>query len=146
MNELNFLYPHLSDEMVKCATQEVKPNDKLPMLNREIAELQDVLFPVDPTTGTFENPVTKLLDGNLSALERDKIMSQLQAMPASKRHNLSDDDLINMLPSRYNSTLTDMDAVRDFYENNLMVDIDASQQQAPQQDPQNQQTQSQSAE
>ena len=30
-----------------------------------------------------------------------------------------------MLPSRYNSTLTDMDAVRDFFENNILNEVDA---------------------
>ncbi len=124
MQVLNFLYPHLSDDMIDVALVQAKPNDKSPILNAEIAQVQDVLFPVDPTTGTYENPVTKLLGGNLSALERDKILSQLQAMPASKRNNLSDEELINLLPSRYNSTLTDMDAVREFYENTILADVD----------------------
>ena len=124
MDYLNVIFPYLSDSEIEVCKVVPPRNSDLPNLNSEIMELEDVLFVVDPVTGHPENPVSKLLSGNLSVFERDKILATLQPMPSSKRHNLSDEDLINMLPSRYNSTLTDMDAVRDFFENNILNEID----------------------
>ena len=75
----------------------------------------DGICPLDPVTGLRLDAVTALLRPGLSSLERDKFAAMLQEVPASKRTNLSDDELMAMLPSRYNSTLTDIDKVRDFY-------------------------------
>ena len=141
MDIIDIYYPYLDSSQKKILLAETSPNEDLPVLNSEIAELQEVVFPDDPTTGLPMNPVTKLLTGSITQLERDRIMSFLQPMPASKRNNLSDDDLIQMLPSRYNSTLVDMDAVRDWYNENIFKPIEDEQQQQQQQ-----QTASQSVE
>lgn len=125
MDILNVYFSHFSDEQLKQAVAVSSPNDDLPVLNTEIMSLSDVYFTIDPVTDNIENPVNKLLSSTLSPLERDKIMAFLQPLPRSKRHNLSDEDLVNMLPSRYNTTLTDMDAVRDFFENNILNEVDA---------------------
>jgi len=84
----------------------------------------DGICPPDPVTGLRLDAVTALLRPGLSSLERDKFAAMLQEIPASKRSNLSDEELISMLPSRYNSTLTDIDKVRDYYKSYLdeMVD------------------------
>lgn len=125
MDILNVYFSHFSEEQLQQAVAVSSPNEDLPVLNTEIMSLSDVYFTIDPVTDNIENPVNKLLSSTLSPLERDKIMAFLQPLPRSKRHNLSDDDLVNMLPSRYNSTLTDMDAVRDFFENNILNEVDA---------------------
>ena len=125
MDILNVYFSHFTDEQLQQATVVATPNFDLPALNSDINALVDVFFQVDPVTGNIDNPVNKLLSSTLSPLERDKIMAFLQPLPRSKRHNLSDEDLITMLPSRYNSTLTDMDAVRDFFENNILNEVDA---------------------
>lgn len=125
MDILNVYFSHFSDEQLQQAVAVSSPNEDLPALNTEIMSLSDVYFTIDPVTDNIENPVNKLLSSTLSPLERDKIMAFLQPLPRSKRHNLSDEDLVNMLPSRYNSTLTDMDAVRDFFENNILNEVDA---------------------
>lgn len=143
MEVVNFYMSHLDDKQIKAASIVYPPNDELPILNKEISELADVLFPIDPTTGMPENPVTKLLSPFISPLEKERIMATLQPMPASKRNNLSDDDLISMLPSRYNSTLVDMDAVRDWYQENIFKPIDDEQQQQQQQQQLQQQQQQQ---
>lgn len=67
--------------------------------------------------------VDKLISPGVSDLEKQRILSFMQKMPKSKRNNLSDDDLIAMLPSRYNSTLTDLDKVRDFFENEIYTEL-----------------------
>ena len=125
MDILNVYFSHFSDKQLQQAVAVSSPNDDLPVLNTEIMSLSDVYFTIDPVTDNIENPVNKLLSSTLSPLERDKIMAFLQPLPRSKRHNLSDEDLVNMLPSRYNTTLTDMDAVRDFFENNILNEVDA---------------------
>lgn len=125
MDILNVYFSHFSDVQLQQALAVSSPNEDLPVLNTEIMSLSDVYFTIDPVTDNIENPVNKLLSSTLSPLERDKIMAFLQPLPRSKRHNLSDEDLVNMLPSRYNTTLTDMDAVRDFFENNILNEVDA---------------------
>lgn len=81
-------------------------------------------FPVDPVTGNPDNMVDKLLSPDVSSMEKERILSFMQKMPASKRNNLSDQELMDMLPSRYNSTLTDIDKVRDFFENEIYTQLD----------------------
>ena len=90
----------------------------------DINKLADVLFPVDPTTGNPDNMVDKLISPNVSAMEKERILSFMQKIPASKRNNLSDKELMDMLPSRYNNTLTDIDKVRDFFENEIYTNLD----------------------
>ena len=90
----------------------------------EINKLADVLFPVDPVTGNPDNMVDKLLSPTVTPMEKERILSFMQKLPASKRNNLSDDELMNMLPSRYNTTLTDIDKVRDFFESEIYSKVD----------------------
>ena len=95
-----------------------------PSLCEDINKLGDVLFPIDPVTGNPDNMVDKLISPNVNPMEKERILSFMQKMPASKRNNLSDKELMNMLPSRYNSTLTDIDKVRDFFENEIYTNLD----------------------
>lgn len=85
------------------------PNN--PELNSEIKEVIDVISPVDAVTGNRENPITKLLSGSVSMLEKERILSTLQQIPSSSRNDMSDEDLVALLPSRYHNTLTDYDFV-----------------------------------
>lgn len=85
------------------------PNN--PELNMEIKEVIDVISPVDAVTGNRENPITKLLSGSVSLLEKERILSTLQEIPSSSRNDMSDEDLVALLPSRYHNTLTDFDFV-----------------------------------
>lgn len=85
------------------------PNN--PELNSEIKEVIDVISPVDAVTGNRENPITKLLSGSVSFLEKERILATLQQIPSSSRNDMSDEDLVALLPSRYHNTLTDYDFV-----------------------------------
>ena len=85
------------------------PNN--PELNSEIKEVLDVISPVDAVTGNREHPITKLLSGSVSMLEKERILSTLQQIPTSSRNDMSDEDLVALLPSRYHNTLTDFDFV-----------------------------------
>lgn len=121
--DIDVFMPNLSQEQKSVALQvSAKPNN--PSLCDDINKLADVLFPVDPVTGNPDNMVDKLISPNVSSMEKERILSFMQKMPASKRNNLSDKELMDMLPSRYNSTLTDIDKVRDFFENEIYTQLD----------------------
>lgn len=120
--DVDVFFPHLNDsQKLICVAECVKPNN--PSLCQDINQLSDCLFPVNPVTGNPDNMIDKLISPGVSDLEKQRILSFMQKMPKSKRNNLSDDDLIAMLPSRYNSTLTDLDKVRDFFENEIYTEL-----------------------
>lgn len=121
--DIDVYLPNLSQEQKIVALQVTQP-PKNPSLCEDINKLADALFPVDPVTGNPDNMVDKLLSPNVTTMEKERILSFMQKMPASKRNNLSDKELIDMLPSRYNSTLTDIDKVRDFFENEIYTNLD----------------------
>nr|DAN42874.1 MAG TPA: hypothetical protein [Microviridae sp.] len=119
MDTSRFFLTHLNDDEFGL-TQEKAVDTKQPILNSEIQEIIDIVAPVNPITGTRENDVSMLLSQNISSIEKQAILSRMQQVPPAQRHNLSDDDLLDMLPSRYNSTLVDADAVRQYFEENIL--------------------------
>lgn len=121
--DIDVFMPNLSQEQKIFALSVPQPPQN-PSLCEEINKLSDVLFPVDPVTGNPDNMVDKLISPNVNSMEKERILSFMQKMPASKRNNLSDQELMDMLPSRYNSTLTDIDKVRDFFENEIYTQLD----------------------
>ena len=121
--DIDVYLPNLTQEQKSVALQ-VNDKPSNPSLCEDINKLADVLFPVDPITGNPDNMVDKLISPNVSSMEKERILSFMQKMPASKRNNLSDQELMNMLPSRYNTTLTDIDKVRYFFENEIYTNLD----------------------
>lgn len=105
-----FVFSHLPKEVLK-SLDAVIVRPALPSLNSEISEIIDVVAPVDAVTGNRENPITKLLSGSITLLEKERILSMMQQIPSSSRNDMSDDDLVALLPSRYHNTLTDFDFV-----------------------------------
>lgn len=120
--DVDIFFPHFTD-VQKLKSLEVSQLPNNPSLCQDINNLSDSLFPVNPVTGNPDNMIDKLLSPGVSDLEKQRILSFMHKMPASKRNNLSDKDLISMLPSRYNSTLTDLDKVRDFFENEIYTEL-----------------------
>lgn len=121
--DIDVFLPNLTEEQKSVALQ-VYDKPKNPSLCEDINKLGDVLFPIDPVTGNPDNMVDKLISPNVNPMEKERILSFMQKMPASKRNNLSDKELIDMLPSRYNSTLTDIDKVRDIFENEIYTNLE----------------------
>ena len=99
----------MSAEQLKVMEETPKSNEDLPEFNHEINEVVSTLFPPDEVTGNPTNAVSKLLSPNVSAMEKEKYASTMQAMPKSEKDNREVDDatLIAMTPSRYNSTNVD---------------------------------------
>jgi len=126
--DVNIFFPELEKEYVEIWQQVAEPNKDLPNLSEEIERLQDSLYPVDPVTGNRSNDVSKLLSSTVSPMEKEKILANMQKMPTSKRSNLSDDELISMLPSRRNLTLVDADGVREYYEKEIFPNLEATEQ------------------
>lgn len=121
--DIDVFLPNLTEEQKSVALQ-VYEKPKNPSLCGDINKLGDVLFPIDPVTGNPDNMVDKLISPNVNPMEKERILSFMQKMPVSKRNNLSDKELMDMLPSRYNSTLTDIDKVRDFFENEIYTNLE----------------------
>ena len=109
MDYLNIFFPYMSTEDLKVMEETPKANEDLPEFNQEINEVVSTLFPPDEVTGNPTNAVSKLLSPNVSAMEKEKYASTMQAMPKSEKDNRQVDDatLIAMTPSRYNSTNVD---------------------------------------
>ena len=109
MDYLNIFFPYMSAEQLKVMEETPKANEDLPEFNQEINEVVSTLFPPDEVTGNPTNAVRKLLSPNVSAMEKEKYASTMQAMPKSEKDNRQVDDatLIAMTPSRYNSTNVD---------------------------------------
>lgn len=109
MDYLNIYFPYMSAEQLKVMEETPKSNEDLPEFNHEINEVVSTLFPPDEVTGNPTNAVSKLLSPNVSAMEKEKYASTMQAMPKSEKDNRQVDDatLIAMTPSRYNSTNVD---------------------------------------
>lgn len=120
MERIDVFFPRY-EEKEQLKTVVFKTNN--PVLNEDLTKHADAMFPINPMTGNIDSDVTKLLDNSINPMEKERIMANLIKMPASKRKNLSDDELIAMLPSRRNSTLTDIDAVRDFFESEFLSKI-----------------------
>ena len=109
MNDLSIFFPYMTEEQLKVMAETPKANEDLPEFNHEINEVVSTLFPPDEVTGNPTNAVSKLLSPNVSAMEKEKYASTMQAMPKSEKDNRNVDDatLIAMTPSRYNSTNVD---------------------------------------
>ena len=109
MENLSIFFPYMNAEQLKVMEETPKANEDLPEFNKEINEVVSTLFPPDEVTGNPTNAVSKLLSPNVSAMEKEKYASTMQAMPKSEKDNRNVDDatLISMTPSRYNSTNVD---------------------------------------
>lgn len=106
--DLKIFFPHLNDDELELMSKEAPyVSSGPPYLNDNANEECDVLCPYDDVEKRRPNVLTKVMDPNINPLERERLMSSLQRLPASKRNNLSDDELVMMTPSRYNQTLTD---------------------------------------
>ena len=110
MSSLNIFFPYMSNDDIKAMEVQTEPNRDLPALNREIEEVVDTLFPIDPITGNPTNAVNKLLSPAVSALEKEKYAKMMEAIPTDNgNRGVDDNTLMATLPSRRNMTMTDND-------------------------------------
>ncbi len=106
-------FPHLTTEELEIITEQTVLEDNGVDLAQVAKEEAYVVTPVDDVMGHRQNPMTRIFDPSTSPLEKEKLMATMNRQPSSKSHELSDQDLINMAPSRHNQTLTDIDKYAD---------------------------------
>lgn len=95
--------------------------EELNDLRGDINDVLDRSCPVNPNTGLRENLLDRLDSSDITESERKTILENMSKMPVSERYDVSDDVLLEMLPSRYASTQVDMQSVRNYY-NNLILE------------------------
>nr|DAM35955.1 MAG TPA: hypothetical protein [Microviridae sp.] len=120
MDNSRFFLSNLNEYEYYLSQIKVNETNSHPILNGEIIEIIDIVAPKNPITGNRDNDVSMLLSQNISSIEKQAILSRMSQIPPSQRHDLSDAELLDMLPSRYNSTYVDADAVRQYFNNNIL--------------------------
>ena len=113
----------MTEEQYKAQLAPSTFNQSLPKLNAEIESIIDSVAPISEVTGNRVNDVDRLLDPNVSPMEKEAVLSRMQRVPMESRKNVSDKDLVRTVSSRYNSTLTDVDKVKDAFENDVLPSI-----------------------
>nr|DAQ57388.1 MAG TPA: hypothetical protein [Microviridae sp.] len=77
------------------------------------SHLYDTLCPINPLTGHRDSMLSRLFSGNVSDTEKQLILSQLATLKGvNSPRDLSDEDLISLIPSRYMSDPVEMERYR----------------------------------
>lgn len=105
MNKLAKLNPWLSQERVKLMVSSSGrfPEDR-PEYRFDLTEIQaycDLVRPVSPLNKCRQSDITKLLDPATDSDIKEMLQKRLDDMPSLDASQLSDDDILAMLPSRY---------------------------------------------
>lgn len=85
----------------------------------------ETLCPINPLTGHRDSMLSRLFSNDVSDSEKQLIMSQLAKLKGvSSPADLSDDDILSLLPSRYMSDPVEMERYREFVDQLRDVDSD----------------------
>lgn len=105
----------IPDEVCGVSTQSVISDDK---------HIYETLCPINPLTGHRDSMLSRLFDNNVSDSEKQLILSQLAKLKGvSSPADLSDDDILSLLPSRYMSDPVEMERYRELVDQ--LRDIDS---------------------
>lgn len=75
----------------------------------------ETLCPINPLTGHRDSMLSRLFDNDVSDSEKQLILSQLAKLKGvSSPSDLSDDDILSLIPSRYMSDPVEMERYREF--------------------------------
>lgn len=81
------------------------------------ASLTDTIQPINPVTGWRDNSISRLMSPNTPNVERELILSSLAKQKGyNSPKELSDDDLLDILPSRYSNDPVELERFKDFVE------------------------------
>ena len=79
------------------------------------ASLTDTIQPINPVTGWRDNAISRLMSSNTPNVERELILSSLAKQKGyNSPKELSDDDLLDILPSRYSTDPVELERFKDF--------------------------------
>lgn len=85
----------------------------------------ETLCPINPLTGHRDSMLSRLFDNDVSDSEKQLILSQLAKLKGvSSPADLSDDDILSLIPSRYMSDPVEMERYREFVDQLRDVDSD----------------------
>lgn len=86
----------------------------------------ETLCPINPLTGHRDSMLSRLFDNDVSDSEKQLILSQLAKLKGvSSPADLSDEDILSLLPSRYMSDPVEMERYREFVDQLRDVDTDS---------------------
>lgn len=79
------------------------------------ASLTDTIQPINPVTGWRDNAISRLMSPNTPNVERELILSSLAKQKGyNSPKELSDDDLLEILPSRYSTDPVELERFKEF--------------------------------
>ena len=79
------------------------------------ASLTDTIQPINPVTGWRDNAISRLMSPNTPNVERDLILTSLAKQKGyNSPKELSDDDLLEILPSRYSTDPVELERFKEF--------------------------------
>lgn len=108
--------PAIPNEVCGVSTESVISDDK---------HIYETLCPINPLTGHRDSMLSRLFSNDVSDSEKQLIMSQLAKLKGvSSPADLSDDDILSLLPSRYMSDPVEMERYREFVDQLREVDSD----------------------
>lgn len=85
----------------------------------------ETLCPINPLTGHRDSMLSRLFSNDVSDSEKQLIMSQLAKLKGvSSPADLSDEDILSLLPSRYMSDPVEMERYREFVDQLRDIDSD----------------------
>ena len=87
------------------------------------ASLTETIQPINPVTGWRDNAISRLMSPNTPNVERDLILSSLAKQKGyNSPKDLSDDDLLEILPSRYSTDPVELERFKEFVDELRNVD------------------------
>lgn len=79
------------------------------------SSLTDTIQPINPVTGWRDNAISRLMSPNTPNVERELILSSLAKQKGyDSPKELSDDDLLDILPSRYSTDPVELERFKEF--------------------------------
>lgn len=79
------------------------------------ASLTNTIQPINPVTGWRDNAISRLMSPNTPNIERELILSSLAKQKGyNSPKELSDDDLLDILPSRYSTDPVELERFKEF--------------------------------
>lgn len=87
------------------------------------SSLTDTIQPINPVTGWRDNAISRLMSPNTPSVERELILSSLAKQKGyNSPKELSDDDLLDILPSRYSTDPVELERFKEFVDELSNVD------------------------
>ena len=96
------------------------------------SSLTETIQPINPVTGWRDNSISRLMSPNTPNVERELILKSLTKMKGyNSPKELSDDDLLEILPSRYANDPVELERFKDFVDSLQSPDEPAPNEPAP---------------